>query len=51
MTKLTMQNVEENAQTYAEQAFKILDKDKTRVRRNDEWLSPLDFADIIRLGK
>jgi len=48
--QLTMQNVEENAQTYAEQAFKILDKDKTRVRRNDEWLSPLDFADIIRLA-
>lgn len=48
--QLTMKNVEENAQTYAEQAFKILDKDKTRVRRNDEWLSPLDFADIIRLA-
>lgn len=48
--QLTMQNVEDNAQTYAEQAFKILDKDKTRVRRNDEWLSPLDFADIIRLA-
>lgn len=48
--QLTMQNVEENARTYAEQAFKILDEEKTRVRRNDEWLSPLDFADIIRLA-
>lgn len=48
--QLTMQNVEENARTYAEQAFKILDRDKTRVRRNDEWLAPLDFADIIRLA-
>lgn len=48
--QLTMQRVEENAQTYAEQAFKILDRDKTRVRRNDEWLAPLDFADIIRLA-
>lgn len=48
--QLTMQKVEENAQTYAEQAFKILDKEKTRVRRNDEWLSTLDFADIIRLA-
>ncbi len=48
--QLTMKKVEDNAQTYAEQAFKILDKDKTRVRRNDEWLSPLDFADIIRLA-
>ena len=48
--QLTMQMVEDNARTYAEQAFKILDRDKTRVRRNDEWLAPLDFADIIRLA-
>ena len=48
--QLTMKNVEDNARTYAEQAFKILDPDKTRVRRNDEWLAPLDFADIIRLA-
>lgn len=48
--QLTMQRVEENAITYAEQAFKILDQDKTRVRRNDEWLTLLDFADIIRLA-
>ena len=48
--QLRMQNVEDNARTYAEQAFKILDESRTRVRRNDEWLSPLNFADIIRLG-
>ena len=48
--QLTMEKVEENARTYAEQAFKILDPEKTRVRRNDEWLAPLDFADIIRLA-
>ena len=48
--QLTMRNVEDNARTYAEQAFKILDEERTRVRRNDEWLSPLDFADIIRLA-
>ncbi|MDE2857862.1 MAG: tyrosine--tRNA ligase [Chloroflexota bacterium] len=48
--QLTMQNVEDNARTYAEQAFKILDRDLTRVRRNDEWLATLDFADIIRLA-
>jgi tyrosyl-tRNA synthetase len=48
--QLTPEQVEENARTYAEQAFKILDPDLTRVRRNDEWLSPLDFADIIRLS-
>jgi len=48
--QLTREQVDENARTYAEQAFKILDREKTRVRRNDEWLSTLDFADIIRLA-
>jgi tyrosyl-tRNA synthetase len=48
--QLTRQQVEDNAHTYAEQAFKILDPQLTRVRRNDEWLSTLDFADIIRLA-
>ena len=48
--QLTAEQVDENARTYAEQAFKILDPELTRVRRNDEWLSPLDFADIIRLA-
>jgi tyrosyl-tRNA synthetase len=48
--QLTAEQVDENARTYAEQAFKILDPALTRVRRNDEWLSTLDFADIIRLA-
>jgi tyrosyl-tRNA synthetase len=48
--QLTREQVEENARTYAEQAFKILDPELTRVRFNDEWLSTLDFADIIRLA-
>lgn len=48
--QLTREQVEENARTYAEQAFKILDPELTRVRYNDEWLSTLDFADIIRLA-
>jgi len=48
--QLTMRQVEQNARSYAEQAFKILDEARTRVRRNDEWLAPLDFADIIRLA-
>ncbi|MBC7814354.1 MAG: tyrosine--tRNA ligase [Burkholderiales bacterium] len=48
--QLTPEQVDEHARTYAEQAFKILDRDLTRVRRNDEWLSTLDFADIIRLA-
>ena len=44
--QLTRQQVEDHAQTYAQQAFKILDPQLTRVRRNDEWLSTLDFADL-----
>lgn len=48
--QLTREQVIENARTYASQAFKILDPDLTRVRYNDEWLSTLDFADIIRLA-
>jgi tyrosyl-tRNA synthetase len=48
--QLTRDQVEENARTYAQQAFKILDPELTRIRRNDEWLSTLDFADIIRLA-
>ena len=48
--QLTAEQVEVNARTYTEQAFKILDPELTRVRRNNEWLSTLDFADIIRLA-
>ncbi len=48
--QLTPEQVDQNAETYAEQAFKILDPKLTRVRHNDEWLTPLDFADIIRLA-
>ncbi len=49
--QLTLEQVEENARTYQQQAFKILDPQRTTVRRNDEWLSPLDFRDIIRLAQ
>ena len=48
--QLTAQEVEENARTYAEQAFKILDPQKTRIRYNAEWLSKLTFADLIKIG-
>jgi tyrosyl-tRNA synthetase len=46
----TPEQVEENARTYAEQAFKILDREKTRIRYNSEWLSKLSFADVIKLA-
>jgi tyrosyl-tRNA synthetase len=48
--QLTPEKVEENARTYAEQAFKLLDREKTIVRFNAEWLSKLNFADLIRLA-
>ncbi|QPC80896.1 tyrosine--tRNA ligase [Phototrophicus methaneseepsis] len=48
--QLTMDEVEENAQTYAAQAFKILDPEKTTIRRNHEWLSGLTFADVIHMA-
>ena len=48
--QLTPAEVEENARTYAEQAFRVLDPEKTTVRYNAEWLSKLNFADLIRLA-
>ena len=46
----TREDLEDNARTYAEQSFKILDRDKTTIRYNADWLSPLTFADTIRLA-
>jgi len=44
--QLTPQEIEQNALTYAEQAYKILDRDKTLIRYNAEWLSKLSFVDL-----
>ena len=46
----TAEQLEENARTYTEQAFKILDAERTEVRYNGEWLSQLNFKDIINLA-
>ena len=48
---LTEEQVAENAKTYAEQAFRVLDREKTRIRYNGEWLSKLNLIDLIRLGQ
>ena len=48
--QLTSKEVEYNAQTYAQQAYKILDQEKTAIRYNAEWLSQLTFADLINLA-
>ena len=48
---LTSDEIKVNAKTYADQAFRILDKEKTVIRYNSEWLSKLNFAEIIRLAQ
>ena len=48
---LTEEKVAENAVTYAEQAFRVLDRAKTKIRYNSEWLSKLTLVDLIRLGQ
>ncbi|RKX55732.1 MAG: tyrosine--tRNA ligase [Thermotoga sp.] len=47
---LTKEEVLENARTYQEQAFKILDPEKTELRFNGEWLDKMTFADVIILA-
>ena len=48
---LTEEQVAHNAETYAEQAFRVLDAKKTKIRYNGEWLSELSLLDLIRLGQ
>jgi len=42
--------VKENAKTYCEQIFKVLDQEKTTIRFNSEWLSKLTFEEVIKLA-
>ena len=47
---LTREQVEENAQSYKDQVFKILDPALTEVRFNSEWCAGMHFDDVIRLS-
>ena len=47
---LTKEQVLENAQSYQEQVFKILDKEKTQIRFNSEWMSKMSSAEMISLA-
>jgi len=47
---LSMEEVKENARSYQEQAFAILNEEKTEVRFNGEWLDEMGFEDVIRLA-
>ncbi|WP_058271221.1 tyrosine--tRNA ligase [Olsenella massiliensis] len=46
---LTEEQVEANAQTYVEQAMKVLDPDRTTIVHNGEWLKPLDLSQMLGL--
>ena len=47
---LTEEQVLANAKTYEDQIFKILDRDKTEVHFNSEWLGKMNFADVLTLA-
>ena len=47
---LSREEVVENARSYAEQAFLILDREKTEIRYNNEWLGSMSFADVVKLA-
>lgn len=46
----TLDEAISKAKSYADQAWRVLDRDRTTVRYNHEWLSELDFGDVIRLA-
>ena len=47
---LTPEQVKENAETYAKQVYKILDRDKTQIRFNSEWLNELGSVGMVQLA-
>ncbi|MET0719056.1 MAG: tyrosine--tRNA ligase, partial [Pseudoxanthomonas sp.] len=47
---LTREDVEANARTYADQVFKVLDREKTELRFNSEWFGQMSAADLIKLA-
>lgn len=48
---LTKEEIVDNAQTYLEQAFKILDEEKTTVVYNSEWFDDMGFEDCLKLAR
>ena len=49
--ELSADQVDENAKTYLDQAFKVIDPKKTIVRRNSEWFSEMSFANSLGLAR
>ena len=48
---LSPEQIEANTRTYLDQAYHVLDRDRTEVRHNSEWLAPLTLAEIINLTR
>lgn len=48
--QMSIEKVMHNAETYAQQAFRVLDPEKTKVRYNSEWLSKLSMEEFFRLA-
>ena len=48
---LTKETIKKNADTYLEQAFKILDKEKTKVHYNSDWFDSMQFEDCLKLAR
>jgi tyrosyl-tRNA synthetase len=48
---LSDDEIDANARTYVEQAYQVLDRERTEVRFNSEWLAGMSFADVIRLTR
>ncbi len=48
---LSADQIEDNTRTYLEQAYIVLDRERTEVRRNSEWLAPMTMIDIITLTR
>ena len=48
---LSAEQIDENTRTYLEQAYLVLDRDRTEVRSNSEWLASLTMADLIQLTR
>ena len=49
-TLRTVEHIRQDAETYAEQAFRVLDRQRTAVRYNHEWLGQLRFKDVIEFA-
>ena len=47
---LSREQIEDNARTYKDQVFKILDRDRTEIAFNSTWFDPMSAADLIRLA-